>query len=118
MINLRFINPTYININPLGLYSWSTMVQCHIMTKIVLIRKLTMVNQGPTLHCDKYIINMKINNGKPWPTIFSLGFIVLILGFIGIFPWVQYYSLGFNIISLGLYSLAFLVLIHWVYYSL
>lgn len=46
------------NINSLGLYSWSRMVQLHIGTKGFLNMK---INHGQTLRCDKYCLNMKIN---------------------------------------------------------
>lgn len=38
-------------------------VQCHIVT--------TMVIHGPTLHCDKYYLNMEINHGQRWLAIFQ-----------------------------------------------
>ena len=89
--------------------SWSTMVQHHIMTTIVLIWKSIMVNysqswstmdnHGQMLHYAKDYHNMKINLGQPWSnvalwqslcqcenqlwsTMFILGFIIYILGFI------------------------------------
>jgi len=43
-----------------------TMLQCHIMTNILLIWKLITVNHGPTYHCDKYCLKLKstmINHG-------------------------------------------------------
>ncbi len=74
------------------------MLQRHTEKKIVPIRKQTiinhhqpwsiMVNHGPMSHCDKDCLNMKINHGQPWSTMFILGLIMFILGFIILIPWV------------------------------
>ena len=77
----------------------STMMQRCIVTKMISISKLIMVNHGPMSHCDKDCLNRKIKHGKPWSTMFILGFIIFILdfmyiGFIIFIPWV-YNTLGF-----------------------
>lgn len=64
----------------------------------------SMVNHGPTLHCDKDCLNH---------TMFILGFIICILGFICprfiVAIHRVYYSLGFII------SISFIYIIHMVY---
>jgi len=120
--------------------SSSTMVQRCVVTKIASIWKSTMVDHGRMSHCDKYFLDIKINHGQAWSntalwqglsqnksqprsTMFILGFLIFILGFIYLgfiilAPWV------YNINPLGLYYspgfiiLWVLVLIPWFYYSL
>jgi len=123
-------------------HQWSTMVQCRIVAKIVSIWKWTMVNHGPTSHCNKHYLNIKINHGQvsncnkdcvgmkinhgqrsssitlwqrfcwdvnqPWSTMFILGFIIFIIGFI-------YLELMILNLSIWYYSFLSLVLIPCVY---
>ena len=73
--------------------SWSTMVNDGPMSHYAKDCLNMKINHGPTSHCDKGCLNMKINDGKPWSTMFILGFTIFILGFlylgfIILIPWV------------------------------
>lgn len=55
------------------------MVQCHIVSNIVSIWKWRMVNNGPTLHCDKDYLDMEMNHDQAWSSMIQCRFVTSIV---------------------------------------
>ena len=95
----------------IGLYTLVYNIYLKVYNMIFPIWKSTMVNNSPRSHCDKNYLNMKINHGQPWSNIALRQRLCLYENQ----SWSTLFILGFIIFILGFMYLRFIILIPWVY---